>query len=253
MAAEPSAREQPRERKPRDDHHHRGAGRGGDREHRDARDFHARSVWPGDRLEAKSLEDGGALVASKEREKPFGLPTVLRPREDGRRVDDARSGWTGDHEREARAARRRPGPIRTRSPRRRCPSPPPSARRARLPLARFSASSRSHRPADWRYCFAYTPAGTASGSPSAIRRMPGWASPSASLTAGADDERTTASLLPRRSTRVPEAIAPAASISFICASSALTKRSTGAPLRICRARTFEPPKLKRTSPPPAAR
>jgi hypothetical protein len=63
---------------------------------------------------------------------------------------------------------------------------------------------------------------------------------------------TTASWLPATLRRVRSSIRPALASTSICASSALTNTSTGAPSTICRARMLEAPKLKRTAPRPAA-
>jgi hypothetical protein len=56
----------------------------------------------------------------------------------------------------------------------------------------------------------------------------------------------TTSRFDSRSTRVPASTRPAASTSCICAASALTKTSTGAPATIWRARLFDPPALINT-------
>src|SRR5690242_9315391 len=112
--------------------------------------------------------------------------------------------------------------------------------------------SASQSPSCWRNAFAYTPAGTASGSPMAMRLNAGSSrSGMPDNVRGRPPGTTTASRFVSRLTRVPSATNPARATRSIWASSALMNRSTGAPFTIWRASTLDPPKLNRTGPPPA--
>ena len=231
------------------------AARRGDREQRDPADLHARqrcsargSKWYSRKIAAR----GGA---AQEREEPFGARAVPRLREHRRRIDDARRRRPGDDERQRGAATPRrvrlvddrgvdvpvstavergahvrhrhdsrgdavpqPGRLRDTASRRRRPAPPQD-RRVR------SAGRRAVR---------VPPRRRSAARPAIAATTASWL-PSRSMRVSGGDQRRR----PRRR--------------CICASSALMNRSTGAPLTICRASTFEPAKLKRTSPPPASR
>ena len=129
-----------------------------------------RSAGIGRDSEAVPLEDRARLRAREIRQEGAGgRPRAARPHDRGR-IDDPRPvGQRHAEDGRRRGARwpRRCG-RRTRRPRRRCR--PPRARRARPASARPSARSPSTARATRGSCFAYTPAGTASGSASATRR-----------------------------------------------------------------------------------
>ena len=208
------------------------------------------------RRELVPAEDRGGLRAAKKGEEPFGGRAVARRRHDGGRVDDARRRGAGDHQDGLRARRDFDhcggvGLVRDRGVR-----APVLDRRHRRADVRDRHQLRLQRvpDADRLQVLPRVHAGRHRGripdGDPANRRLEELARVVRTGTGVPPGRMSTARRLPSRSMRVRASIAGAAT--SICDSSALMNRSTGAPLTIWRASMFEPPKLKRTGPCPAA-
>ncbi len=119
-----------------------------------------------------------------------------------------------------------------------------------LPAGTIRDSAAAHRPIRCNHRFAYTPAGTADGSPVAILLIEGLTNAAGLVHGRAPRPGTmTTRWLEATTATVAASMESNRSANCICASSALTNTSTGAPCTIWRASAFDAPKLKRTAMP----